>query len=99
MQAENIRSSIPGAQAGTPSRARGVPSWSPEIELRMFSACTYNFWNGAANACVMDEDAAVGAEGEHLFVVSGAPCRIQPANTLPLGATAGASSVTVAPCS
>jgi hypothetical protein len=36
----------------------------------MFSLCTYNFWNGEAIDCRMDESLAVDAEGHHTIVVS-----------------------------
>ena len=59
----------------TPSRTQGVPLWSPEVDIRMWSACTYNFWNGEANACVMDEDITVDDAGAYALVVSAASKR------------------------
>ena len=38
--------------------------------MRMFSVCTYNFWNGTANACVIDEGVAADENGDYTLVVS-----------------------------
>jgi hypothetical protein len=65
----------------TPSRRRAIPPWDPSVEARMLSLCTYNFWNGAAIDCRLDETLAVDAEGRHTVVVSDAARR-------PLRATA-----------
>jgi hypothetical protein len=65
----------------TPSRLRGVPLWAPDVDLRMFSLCTYNFWNGEAIDCRMDESLAIGPAGRHTVVVSDAASR--PANARP----------------
>lgn len=66
----------------TPSRLHGVPLWQPDVDLRMFSLCTYNFWNGEAIDCRMDESLAVDAEGRHTIVISDAASR--PANATAL---------------
>ena len=62
----------------TPGLLRGVPLWAPDVDLRMFSLCTYNFWNGEAIDCRMDESLAIGPEGDHTVVVSDRASR--PAN-------------------
>lgn len=54
----------------TPSRRTATPLWSDAVDARMWSACTYNFWNGACLGSVLDEDAAVDADGFHTLVVS-----------------------------
>jgi hypothetical protein len=65
----------------TPSLLRGVPLWAQDVDLQMFSLCTYNFWNGEAIACRMDESLAVDADGQHIIVVSDRASR--PANAGP----------------
>lgn len=34
----------------------GRHPWSDGLDFRMWSACTYNFWNGKANDCVVDNN-------------------------------------------
>jgi hypothetical protein len=59
--------------------------WSPDVDIRMWSVCSYNFWNGAANGCLLDENVASDAEGFYTLVVSDAEHR--PANAEADGAT------------
>ena len=47
----------------------------------MWSVCTYNFWNGRANACVQDSEISAGSDGNYTLVVSDAAHR--PANAVP----------------
>lgn len=54
----------------TPSAKRGVPLWTPNLDARMWSACTYNFWNGVNVGWLLDEDAPIGDDGFHMLVVS-----------------------------
>jgi hypothetical protein len=62
----------------TPDPAAGRPLWLPDRELQLWSACTYNFWNGAAVACRMDSEVAADAAGDYTLVVS--PPESKPAN-------------------
>jgi len=65
----------------TPDPAAGRPLHAPDRELELWSACTYNFWNGAAVACRMDHEIAADAAGEYTLVVS--PPEARPANATP----------------
>lgn len=56
----------------TPGLRSGVPLYSPDVDIRLFTVCGYNFWNGRANGCVVDEDIAVDEHGEYTLVVSDA---------------------------
>jgi hypothetical protein len=62
---------VRGRKPRTPSRRDGIPLWAPDTDMRMWSACTYNFWNGVANDCKLDEAVAVDERGDYLLVVSG----------------------------
>jgi hypothetical protein len=59
----------------TPSRRHGVPLHDPDVDLRLFTICDYNFWNGRAYGCVIDEDLPVDAEGNYTLVASSAAHR------------------------
>ncbi len=62
----------------TASAKKGVPLWTPNLEARMWSACTYNFWNGANVGWLLDEDAPIDDDGFHTLVISSSENR--PAN-------------------
>jgi hypothetical protein len=64
----------------TPSRKQGVPLWAPDVDLLLWTVCTYNFWNGIANDCLSDEDAA-DEDGAVTIVASDAANR--PRNATP----------------
>jgi hypothetical protein len=64
----------------TPDPAAGLPLWSG-TEIRMWSACTYNFWNGRANDCLHDSGIAANEDGDYTLVVSDDAHR--PANAVP----------------
>jgi len=70
---------VRGRRPRTPEPAAGVPLWA-STEIRMWSVCTYNFWNGSANACVQDSDIHTRND-DYTLVVSDAAHR--PANALP----------------
>jgi hypothetical protein len=42
----------------TPSRKRGVALWARDVDMLLWTVCSYNFWNGIANDCRSDEDSA-----------------------------------------
>jgi hypothetical protein len=46
------------------------PRIDPDAEVRLFTACTYNFWNGAANDCKSEEEIVTDADGFYTLVVS-----------------------------
>lgn len=48
----------------------GTPLSSKNVEMRMFSACTYNFWNGEANSCVQDTELAADADGFYTLMIT-----------------------------
>jgi hypothetical protein len=54
----------------TPSLRDGVPLWDEAAELRMWSVCSYNFWNGIANDCKLDEEVTAAPDGFTTLVVS-----------------------------
>ena len=58
----------------TPSRKRGIPLSAPGTDLLLWTVCSYNFWNGIANDCFTDEDAA-DAGGTVTIVASDAAHR------------------------
>ena len=64
----------------TVNRVQNLPPWSPDLDLRMWTACTYNFWNGGANACVTDSDVATDNEGYLTMVIS--EKHLRPANAI-----------------
>jgi hypothetical protein len=71
-----------GKQHGSVFAVRfGVPLFAADVDFRMFSLCTYNFWHGEALDCRMDETLAVDSEGRHVVVVSDRADR--PANARP----------------
>jgi hypothetical protein len=51
------------------------PRIDPDAEVRLFTACSYNFWNGVANDCKSEEDIVVDADGFYTLVVSEASDR------------------------
>jgi hypothetical protein len=54
----------------TTSASDANPRIDPAAQVRLFTACSYNFWNGVANDCKTDEDIAVDAQGFYTLVVS-----------------------------
>jgi hypothetical protein len=60
---------VRGRRPHTPDPAAGIPLWSA-TEIRMWSVCAYNFWNGRANACVQDSEIVADADGDYTLVVS-----------------------------
>lgn len=59
----------------TASPKRGVALHSRDVDLRLFTVCDYNFWNGRAYGCTVDEDIAIDAEGFYTLVASDADHR------------------------
>jgi hypothetical protein len=59
----------------TTSAPDANPRIDPDAQVRLFTACTYNFWNGAANDCKTDEDIVVDSHGFYTLVVSEADDR------------------------
>ena len=62
----------------TVNRAQNLYPWSSDLDFRMFTACTYNFWNGAANSCVTGDDIDTNETGYLTLVISEA--HLRPAN-------------------
>jgi hypothetical protein len=58
------------AKKPTSSPAVASPRIDPSVQARLFTVCSYNFWNGAGNDCVSEEDIAVDAGGFYNIVVS-----------------------------
>jgi hypothetical protein len=58
----------------TPDPGRGVPLWA-STQIRMWTACTYNFWNGRANTCVEDTEVPADDAGDYTLVVTDAASR------------------------
>ena len=54
----------------TVNAENSVMPWSDTRDFRMWTACTYNFWNGAANDCIQDNDVIVDEEGYYTLVIS-----------------------------
>ena len=59
----------------TPSRKLGIPLYSSDVDMRLWTVCTYNFWNGTALSCRVDEDIPADDEGDYTLVVSDAENR------------------------
>ncbi len=59
----------------TPDRKRGLPLWSKDVDLRLWTVCTYNFWHGTALACLVDEEVPAGRDGSYTLVASDAAHR------------------------
>jgi len=58
----------------TPSRKRDIPLFSEDVDMLLWTVCSYNFWNGFANSCLTDED-VVDAAGVVTLVASDAEHR------------------------
>ena len=69
---------VRGKKPRTPSLKHGIPLYSEETDIRLWTVCTYNLWNGAANACMTDEDIPVDADGYYTLVATAPSAR--PAN-------------------
>lgn len=54
----------------TVNAREGFQPWSEDLDFRLWTACTYNFWNGKANDCVVDNDIHADPEGFYTLVVS-----------------------------
>ncbi len=54
----------------TPSRREGIPLHAADVDIRLFTVCDYNFWNGRAQSCVIDEGVATDASGDYVLVAS-----------------------------
>jgi hypothetical protein len=54
----------------TTSARDANPRIDPDAQVRLFTACSYNFWNGVANACKIDDEIAVDSKGFYTVVVS-----------------------------
>jgi hypothetical protein len=64
------RLSAPDTRAGTPVSAAGY-------DVRFYSLCNYNIWNGAAIDCMLDNELKVDEEGFYTLVISDAEHRPQ----------------------
>lgn len=64
----------------TPGVHNGIPLWSRDTDIRLWTVCNYNFWNGRATACVVDENVALDGAGHYTLVASSDADR--PANAL-----------------
>ena len=62
----------------TVNHAQNLYPWSQDLDFRMWTACTYNFWNGAAHSCVTAEDIATDETGYLTMVIS--EKHLRPAN-------------------
>jgi hypothetical protein len=54
----------------TTSAPDAKPRVDPDAQVRLFTACSYNFWNGVANDCTTDQQLTVDAQGFYTLVVS-----------------------------
>jgi hypothetical protein len=54
----------------TVNKTEGREPWSDDLDFRMWTACTYNFWNGKANDCVVDNDILADEDGYYTLLVS-----------------------------
>lgn len=50
-------------------------SWLTDLDFRMWTACTYNFWNGKANDCVVDNNILEDKYGYYTLIVTEAKNR------------------------
>lgn len=67
-----LRGNVLVVRAKKPSSS--APNANPRIDgtaqARLFTACSYNFWNGSANDCVSEEDIPVDPDGFYTLVIS-----------------------------
>ena len=50
-------------------------AWSDDLDFRMWTACTYNFWNGKANDCLVDHEVLTDEDGFYTLLVTEAKNR------------------------
>lgn len=58
-----------------PNTRAGEPVSSPGKDVRLYNLCTYNFWNGGATQCLLENDLRRDAKGFYTLVVSSATNR------------------------
>lgn len=61
-----VRARKPTTTIPPPRETRDDPS----KQVRLFTICSYNFWNGIANDCKSDTDLVTDASGDYTVVVS-----------------------------
>ncbi|MGI9284861.1 MAG: hypothetical protein ACR2P1_05700, partial [Pseudomonadales bacterium] len=68
-----------------PNTRAGEPHSAPDKDVRLYNLCTYNFWNGGAIQCLLENDLRVDAAGFYTLVVSSE--KNQPKNLMATHAT------------
>jgi hypothetical protein len=53
-----------------PDTRNGEPVATPGKQVRLYNLCTYNFWNGSANACMLENELLRDEDGFYTLVVS-----------------------------
>lgn len=60
---------IRGKYLSAPDTRAGESPAEPR-QLRLYNMCTYNFWNGSANQCLLDNQLSKDEEGFYTLVIS-----------------------------
>ena len=64
---------------------RAGESPAMDSQVRLYNMCTYNFWNGSANQCLLDNELSRDSEDFYTLVISKA--KIRPENMIESSAT------------
>lgn len=69
---------IRGKYLSAPDTRGGETVSSPSKDIRLYNLCTYNFWNGGANHCLLENQLRVDENGYYTLLV--AQSKDKPAN-------------------
>jgi hypothetical protein len=61
---------IRGKYLSAPDTRGNEPVSTPGKDIRLYNLCTYNFWNGGANHCMLENDLSVDDSGYYTLLVA-----------------------------
>jgi hypothetical protein len=61
---------VRGKYLTAPDTRNGESPASPDKQVRLYNICTYNFWNGGANQCLLENQLQRDEDGYYTLVVS-----------------------------
>jgi hypothetical protein len=61
---------VRGKYLTAPDTRHGESPASPDRQVRLYNLCSYNFWNGGANQCLLENDLSRDEDGFYTLVVS-----------------------------